>query len=176
MRKYINMCNAVSSLNIDVSHIWPNMNVNEYREYPNIICNNCIGARLYEVSNLEFPNPVMWCATYYEDFIYFIKNYDNIDLSKYIHPDSNIESLKIMSYSYNGIKSNKIPCTVRELVEYNTAIEKIDKKHWPACSIRLTKKTQQFMVCSQIVNGDISTVMKACNLISSDHVGGTIVI
>ena len=58
------------------------MNVNKYREYPNIICNNCVGARLYEVSNLEFPNPVMWCATYYEDFIYFIKNYDNIDLSK----------------------------------------------------------------------------------------------
>lgn len=101
---------------------------------------------------------------------------DNIDLSKYIHPDSNIESLKIMGYSYNGIISNKIPCTVRELVEYNTTIEKIDKKHWPACSIKLTKKTQQFMVCSQIINGDISTVMKLCNQISSDHVGGTIVI
>lgn len=101
---------------------------------------------------------------------------DNIDLSKYIHPDSNIESLKIMGYSYNGITSNKIPGTVRELVEYNTTIEKIDKKHWPACNIKLTQKTQQFMICSQIVNGDISTVMKLCNQISYDHVGGAIVI
>lgn len=101
---------------------------------------------------------------------------DNIDLSKYIHPDSNIESLKIKGYSYNGIISNKIPCTVRELVEYDTTIEKIDKKHWPACSIKLTKNTQQFMVCSQIVNGDISTVMKLCNQIISDHIGGVIVI
>lgn len=47
----------------------------------NIICNNCVGARLYEVTKQQFPNPFMWMSISTDDYIKLIENYDNIDLS-----------------------------------------------------------------------------------------------
>ena len=49
----------------------------------NIIANNCIGARLYEVTKQQFPNPFMW-MTYssIDDFIDLVENYDSIDLQQ----------------------------------------------------------------------------------------------
>lgn len=40
----------------------------------NIICNNCIGARMYEVNNMQFPNLFMWNAINCLDFIKLIEN------------------------------------------------------------------------------------------------------
>lgn len=46
----------------------------------NIICNNCVGARMYEVSGMQFPNPFMWNAINAYDFIKLVEEYDAIDL------------------------------------------------------------------------------------------------
>lgn len=46
----------------------------------NIICNNCVGARMYEVSGMRFPNPFMWNAINAYDFIKLVEEYDAIDL------------------------------------------------------------------------------------------------
>lgn len=47
----------------------------------NIICNNCIGARLYEVTNQQFPNPFMWMTIELDTFIEIIKNFDKINFN-----------------------------------------------------------------------------------------------
>ena len=39
----------------------------------NIICNNCVGARLYEVTKQQFPNPFMWMSIDIDDYIKFNK-------------------------------------------------------------------------------------------------------
>ena len=61
----------------------------------NIICNNCVGARLYEVTKQQFPNPFMWMAIDYDDYIKLIENYDNIDLS---NPKFELETYKGNDY------------------------------------------------------------------------------
>lgn len=47
----------------------------------NLIANNCIGARLYEVTKQQFPNPFMWMTISIDDYINLIENYDNINLN-----------------------------------------------------------------------------------------------
>ena len=47
----------------------------------NIICNNCIGGRLYEARNEQFSNQFIWAKILHNDFIYLINNFDNIDFS-----------------------------------------------------------------------------------------------
>ena len=49
----------------------------------NIICNSCVGSRLYELCNKEFNNPFMWNVISYPDFKRLIKNYDDIDFRKF---------------------------------------------------------------------------------------------
>ena len=61
----------------------------------NIICNNCVGARLYEVTKQQFPNPLMWMAIDYDDYIKLIENYDTIDLS---NPKFELETYKGNNY------------------------------------------------------------------------------
>lgn len=46
----------------------------------NIICNNCVGARLYEVTKRQFPNPFMWMIMTPGDFISLANSFDEIDL------------------------------------------------------------------------------------------------
>lgn len=46
----------------------------------NIICNNCVGARLYEVQHKQFVNPFTWCEIPIDDFIRLIENFDSIKL------------------------------------------------------------------------------------------------
>ena len=48
----------------------------------NIICNNCVGARMYECAHKQFPNPFMWNAINAYDFIKLINEFDTIDLNK----------------------------------------------------------------------------------------------
>lgn len=47
----------------------------------NLIGNNCIGGRLYEVKNIQFSNPFIWMRILPEEYIYLIKNYDNINFN-----------------------------------------------------------------------------------------------
>ena len=45
----------------------------------NIISHNCIGARIYQLKNMEYENPFMWCAISPSDFWYLYNNYGSID-------------------------------------------------------------------------------------------------
>lgn len=47
----------------------------------NLIANNCVGARLYEVTEQQFPNPFMWMTIPLNDYIDLMENYDSIDLN-----------------------------------------------------------------------------------------------
>lgn len=47
----------------------------------NIICNNCVGARLYEVNHIQFNNPFMWCSIKTPDYINLIKNFEMHDFA-----------------------------------------------------------------------------------------------
>lgn len=47
----------------------------------NLIANNCVGARLYEVTEQQFPNPFMWMTIPIDNYIDLMENYDSIDLN-----------------------------------------------------------------------------------------------
>ena len=49
----------------------------------NVICNSCVGARLYEYRNMPYGNPFMWNVIPYEDFKYLMLNYKSIDFSNH---------------------------------------------------------------------------------------------
>lgn len=49
----------------------------------NIICNTCLGARLYQLNKLEYKNPFMWSIITADDMIKLIKNYKNINFENY---------------------------------------------------------------------------------------------
>lgn len=46
----------------------------------NIICNNCVGARLYERSGMRFPNPFAWMSIHVDDFIKLANDFYQLDL------------------------------------------------------------------------------------------------
>ncbi len=77
----------------------------------NIICNNCVGARLYEVTKQQFPNPFMWMSIFDDDFIKLINEYENIDFN---NPKIELEYYKENKYQsilitlYNDIKLHYI--------------------------------------------------------------------
>lgn len=48
----------------------------------NMICNNCVGARMYEVSGIRFPNPFMWMSVSPDDYVKLVEDYGDLDLSK----------------------------------------------------------------------------------------------
>lgn len=72
-----------------------------------IICNNCVGARLYQLQNKEFNNPFMWSSIYIKDFIHLAKNWDNInfndiDLSyKDSFGKKNVSTISIDPHNFN---------------------------------------------------------------------------
>ena len=47
----------------------------------NIIASNCVGARLYEIANQQFTNPFMWSIVLPKDFIFLIKNFNQLDFN-----------------------------------------------------------------------------------------------
>lgn len=49
----------------------------------NLICNSCLGARLYQLNKLEYKNPFMWNIITANDMITLIKNYKNINFNNY---------------------------------------------------------------------------------------------
>lgn len=65
----------------------------------NIICNNCVGARLYEVQHKQFVNPFTWCEIPIDDFIRLIENFDSINLID----DAKFSLEKVYRYDYNSV-------------------------------------------------------------------------
>ena len=49
----------------------------------NIICNSCVGSRIYELLGLEYKNPFMWNVIPYPDFKNLILKYSEIDFSNF---------------------------------------------------------------------------------------------
>lgn len=65
----------------------------------NIICNNCVGARLYEVQHKQFVNPFTWCEIPINDFIKLIENFDFIDFNN----DIEFFLEKVYRYDYLSV-------------------------------------------------------------------------
>lgn len=85
----------------------------------NIICNTCVGGRIYEQYKLQYTNPFIWNAIDTPDFMLLIKNYDNINFNnfKLIYEDDiykiNIDNLLTVTYPhYKYDKNINIP-TIR---------------------------------------------------------------
>ena len=49
----------------------------------NVIANTCIGARFYQLNNMEYTNPFMWSIVPADDMINLIKNFDTINFKNY---------------------------------------------------------------------------------------------
>lgn len=49
----------------------------------NIICNNCVGSRIYQYTNTKYNNQFIWSSIDINDFIYLINNYDNINFNNF---------------------------------------------------------------------------------------------
>lgn len=49
----------------------------------NLICNNCGGAYIYNLKNLEYNNPFMWCCIFADDMLTLISEYDNINFNNF---------------------------------------------------------------------------------------------
>jgi uncharacterized protein (DUF1919 family) len=54
----------------------------------NIICNNCVGGRLYQQLNVEYNNPFIWCRIYYKSFKKLICNFYTIDFHDIKYDDT----------------------------------------------------------------------------------------
>ena len=82
----------------------------------NIISHNCIGARVYQLKNMEYENPFMWSIIPPNDFWYLYNNYDsinfdNIRLTK-IKNDYVIvidDKIKVYYIHYRYDKNAKVP-------------------------------------------------------------------
>lgn len=49
----------------------------------NIICNNCVGSRIYQYRNIKYNNQFIWSSIDINDFIYLINNYNNINFNNF---------------------------------------------------------------------------------------------
>lgn len=73
----------------------------------NIICNNCVGARLYEVTQQRFPNPFMWNFISDCDFVKLLNEYNNLNLENTVfsleyYKKNDYES--VLATLENGVK------------------------------------------------------------------------
>lgn len=48
----------------------------------NLICNNCAGARVYEIFRAPYTNPFMWSLVRPDEFVHLINHYNDIDFHK----------------------------------------------------------------------------------------------
>lgn len=109
----------------------------------NIICNSCVGSRLYELFNIEYGNPFMWNVIPYSDFKRLILNYSSIDFTKveislYSNPKLPIAQAVFDSavrvyyihYHYNAKypapKKNNIDVLCSDILSY--ARDKVEKR------------------------------------------------
>lgn len=71
-----------------------------------IICNNCVGARCYQIFNKQYEHPFIWCRISCEDFEYLIEHIKELDFQNFQLVQHNDSILQRIVY---GIKvDNKI--------------------------------------------------------------------
>ena len=90
----------------------------------NLIANNCVGARLYEVTEQQFPNPFMWMTIPIDNYIDLMENYDSIDLN---NPKFELEVYKRL-YNITNTKYTKKDCELLSALYVGT-FEDPDDKH-----------------------------------------------
>lgn len=72
----------------------------------NIICNTCVGGRIYEYYKLQYTNPFIWNAINTPDFMLLVENYNKINFNnfKLIYKDDiyqiNIDNLLTVTYPH----------------------------------------------------------------------------
>ena len=49
----------------------------------NIVCNDCVGARIYQAKDCNYRNPFIWCLIPPKDFAVLYENFDSINFKKY---------------------------------------------------------------------------------------------
>lgn len=78
----------------------------------NIICNTCVGGRIYEQYKLQYTNPFIWNAINTPDFMSLVENYDNINFNNFelIYKDDiyqmNIDNLIMVTYPHYKYDEN----------------------------------------------------------------------
>lgn len=78
----------------------------------NIICNTCVGGRIYEYYKLQYTNPFIWNAINTPDFMLLVENYDNINFNNFelVYKDDiyqmNIDNLIIVTYPHYKYDEN----------------------------------------------------------------------
>lgn len=55
----------------------------------NLICNNCVGGRLYQQLNVSYNNPFIWAHIYYSTFRKIILDFNKINFYKYSFRNKN---------------------------------------------------------------------------------------
>ncbi|MBQ3414755.1 MAG: hypothetical protein IJH39_05265 [Clostridia bacterium] len=95
-----------------------------------IFSNECTSGRYYKVNKLQYNNPIIWHHWPINNYIEFIKNFDNVNLSNYeILPIDGDTYFKNM---YNFEKNSKL-----------TYYVKIDNKYKIAYSHYIFNKTEK---------------------------------
>ena len=116
----------------------------------NIISNNCVAGRYYELCKQQFPNQFMWNLIKLSDFIKIIKNYDNIDFN-------NIQLLFTNNEMHKDHSNDK--CSTIILNDINTKVYFI---HHHYCEDHKSKKVNRINcnVEYEITGYDILTYIK----------------
>lgn len=73
----------------------------------NLIANNCVGARIYERSGVQFNNPFTWCIINFNDYINLIKNFNNI----------NFYNIKVSLELYKNHSKKSIICELEHNIK-----------------------------------------------------------
>ena len=85
----------------------------------NIVCNTCVGGRIYEYYKLQYTNPFIWNAINTPDFMKLVENYDNINFNnfKLLYEDEiyqiNIDNILTVTYPHYKYGKDDITPTIR---------------------------------------------------------------
>lgn len=124
----------------------------------NIISHNCIGARIYQLKDMEYGNPFMWSVVSPDDFWYLYNHYNEIDFNNIkltkIKNDNVIvidEKINVYYIHYRFDKNAKTP--VRRIkdgvdVYYNKIDEYILEKYNNRVRRMLEQKIKPIFIVS----------------------------
>lgn len=130
----------------------------------NIICNNCVGARIYERKKEEYLNPFMWCLIPSTDFITLINEYDLINFENVVFNENTAiidNKINVVYVHYkkgdcdtptkidNHVYFKNIEQYVRE--KYFSRLKRMIKKNEPPIFI-ISDKKQECSECPEYLN------------------------
>jgi len=137
----------------------------------NIICNNCIGAMIYEKKGEEFSNPFMWCLIPQEDFITLINefnniNFENITVKNNIVLIDNKVNVFYTHYKYGDYQS---PTKIGSDVYVNDVEKYVREKYLKRLKRMLDKKESPVFIISDRKNGYGKYVFEDFSLLKNIH-------